>query len=147
MNTKILLPLCLAIFLVCPVSGQKDTLSDSEASSKIKKNFGLFEEGEPIEITLRFDMSTYLRKKPKEDYLKASMIFHFDNNDSLARNIKLRTRGEYRNTNCYFAPIELNFKKVDFGYSDLNKIGKIKLVAQCETSKEYEDYLLREYLT
>jgi len=146
-NTKILLSFCLAILLIYPVSGQDDTLSDTPAPVKFAKNFGLFEEGEPVEITLRFDMSTYLRTKPKEDYLKARMIFHFDKKDSLARNIKLRTRGEYRNTNCVFAPIELNFKKVDFGYKDLNKIDKIKLVAQCDTRKDYEDYLLREYLT
>ena len=101
MNTKILLSFCLAILLIYPVSGQDDTLSDTPAPVKFAKNFGLFEEGEPVEITLRFDMSTYLRTKPKEDYLKARMIFHFDKKDSLARNIKLRTRGEYRNTNCF----------------------------------------------
>jgi hypothetical protein len=45
-----------------------------------------------------------------------------------------------------FAPIELNFKKIDFGYSDLNKIGKLKLVPQCGPGKDKEDYVLREYL-
>jgi hypothetical protein len=129
------------------VCGQQDTISESQVPVKLIKNFGLFEESDPIEITLRFDMNTYLRTKPKEDYLKANMIFHLNENDSIVRNIKLRTRGEYRNINCYFAPIELNFKKVDFGYKDLNKIGKIKMVAQCDTRKDYEDYLLREYLT
>jgi hypothetical protein len=46
-----------------------------------------------------------------------------------------------------FAPIELNLKKANFGYSDLNKISKLKLVPQCSSGREKEDYVLREYLT
>jgi hypothetical protein len=45
-----------------------------------------------------------------------------------------------------FAPIELNFKKAKFGYSDLNKISKLKMVPQCSSGKDKEDYILREYL-
>jgi hypothetical protein len=45
-----------------------------------------------------------------------------------------------------FAPIELNFKKADFGYSDLNRISKLKLVPQCSSGMDKEDYVLREYL-
>jgi hypothetical protein len=45
-----------------------------------------------------------------------------------------------------YAPIELNFKKADFGYPDLNKISKLKLVPQCSSGKDKEDYVLREYL-
>ena len=45
-----------------------------------------------------------------------------------------------------FPPIELNIKKANFGYSDLNKISKLKLVPQCSSGKEKEDYVLREYL-
>ncbi len=147
MKIKIIFLICLIPLLVLPVSGQNDTVTESQASLSTLKNFGLFENDEPIEISLRFDMNTYLRTKPKEEYIKASMTFNFSGSDSINKNIRLRTRGEYRNMNCYFAPIELNFKKVDFGYADLNKIGKIKLVAQCDTRKEYEYYLLREYLT
>jgi len=147
MKIRIILPVCLAIFLLLPVSGQNDTLSESAIPVTTIKNFGLFEGDEPIEMTLRFDLNTYLRKKPKEDYLKANMTFNFSESDSLTADIKLRTRGEYRNINCYFAPIQLNFNKVDFGYDDLNEISKIKLVAQCETSRDYEYYLLKEYLT
>jgi hypothetical protein len=45
-----------------------------------------------------------------------------------------------------FAPIELNFKKASFGYSDLNRISKLKMVPQCSSGKDKEDYILREYL-
>lgn len=66
--------------------------------------------------------------------------------DSINTDIKLKTRGVFRNQFCMFPPIELNFKKADFGYSDLNKISKLKLVPQCSSGKDKEDYVLREYL-
>jgi hypothetical protein len=45
-----------------------------------------------------------------------------------------------------FAPIELNFKRTDFGYADLDSISKLKLVTQCGSGKINEEYLLKEYL-
>ena len=111
-----------------------------------KKSFRLFEDDKIIEITLSFDLSTYFRTKPKEDYLKANITFHISKTDSVSQDIRLRTRGVFRNRYCMFPPIELNFKKANFGYSDLNKISKLKLVPQCSSGKDKEDYVLREYL-
>lgn len=111
-----------------------------------EKSFRLFEEDDPIEITLRFDLATYFRTKPKEDYLKANITFHLSETDSITKDIRLRTRGIFRNQFCVFPPIVLNFKNVDFGYTDLNKISKLKMVPQCSSGKDKEDYILREYL-
>ncbi|HLP73743.1 MAG TPA: hypothetical protein VK155_12630 [Bacteroidales bacterium] len=142
MNRKLPPLTCFFILCTCILSSQQpDSLSGPEG-----KIFGLFTNDEPIEITLKFDMATYFRKKPKEDYLKAGMIFHTGKNDSISHEIKLRTRGEFRNRECTFAPIELNLKKVDFGYSDLDSIGKIKLVTQCNYGSDNSDNLLEEYL-
>lgn len=110
------------------------------------KSFRLFEEDNPIAISLRFDLSAYFRDKPQKEYLKANITFHLSKTDSINKNIRLKTRGVFRNQYCMFAPIELNFKKVDFGYSDLSSITKIKLVPQCGPGRDKEDYVLREYL-
>ena len=64
----------------------------------------------------------------------------------MTRDIRLRTRGIFRNVECYYAPLELNFKDADFGYSDLDSIGKIKMVAQCMPGSESEKNVLIEYL-
>jgi hypothetical protein len=147
MRRKILVHVCLLTFLVpkvfCQISepGAKASLPDPA-----NKSFGLFEKDDPLEITLRFDLTKYLRTKPNKEYLKANITFHLSDKDSINKDIRLRTRGEFRNTYCGFAPIELNLKKVDLGYSDLNKISKLKLVPQCNPGSNYEDYLIREYL-
>jgi hypothetical protein len=110
------------------------------------KSFRLFEDDSMIEITLRFNLTRYFRTKPQEDYMKANITFHLSETDSISRDIKLKTRGVFRNQYCSYPPIELNFKKADFGYSDLDKISKLKLATQCSSGKIKADYILREYL-
>ena len=110
------------------------------------KSFRLFEDDKIIEISLRFDLTTYFRTKPRDSYLNANLTIHSVQDDSISRDIKLKTRGIFRNKYCTFPPIELNIKKVNFGYSDLDKISKLKLVPQCSSGKDKEDYVLKEYL-
>lgn len=140
MNWKLLLLTFISALFSCILSSQQPE-STSKPDGKI---FGLFTNDQPVEMTLKFDMTTYFRKKPKEEYLKGEVIIHTGNNDSIAQGIRLRTRGEFRNRECVFAPIELNFKKAKFGYSDLDSISKIKLVTQCNFGNGSN--VLREYL-
>jgi hypothetical protein len=137
MKVKLMFLLSLIIFTSLISSGQK---ADTTLS------FRLFEDEKPINVTLRFDLSTYFRSKPQKDYLKANFTVHLNGSDSVSRDIRLKTRGVFRNQYCMFAPIELNIKKAHFGYSDLDRISKLKMVPQCSSGKDKEDYILREYL-
>jgi len=138
----------LAFILALPVSGQDDsTKTLSVLPDTSLKSFRLFEDQNPLEITLRLDLTTYLRTKPKKGYIKANLTFHLSKTDSVSKDIRFKTRGEFRNQYCSYAPIELNFKDANFGYSDLNRISKLKLVPLCKTGSINENYVLREYLT
>jgi hypothetical protein len=147
MKKKIFFQVSFVIFLIslfiCLSTG---TFAQTAIPDSSKKSFKLFEEDKLIEISLQFDLSTYFRTKPQKEYLKTNITIHISKTDSLYKEIRLKTRGIFRNKYCMFAPIELNFKKIDFGYSDLNKISKLKLVPQCGPGKDKEDYVLREYL-
>ncbi len=110
------------------------------------KSFRLFEDDKLVEISLQFDLPTYFRTKPRDTYLSANLTIHLSKTDSVSRDIKLKTRGVFRNKYCTYPPIELNFKRAKFGYSDLNKISKLKLAVQCNTGKDKEEYVMREYL-
>ena len=147
MKQKIFFQVSIFTFLVLLFNARNEKLLAQVAipDSSIK-NFRLFEEEKILEISLRFDLSTYFRTKPKEDYLKANITFHLSKTDSLSQDIKLRTRGIFRHGYCKYPPIELNFKKANFGYSDLNRISKLKLVPQCGSDKENGNYVMREYL-
>ena len=147
MIKKIFFQAFLVISLASPVFGQTDSARVQPAiPGTTQASYRLFEEETPIEITLRFDLTAYFRTKPKKNYLNANITFHNSKTDSISQNIRMRTRGVFRNQYCYYAPIELNFKKADFGYSDLNRISKLKLVPQCNVGSENENYVLREYL-
>jgi len=122
------------------------SLAQTAIPESSKKSFKLFEEDKLIQITLRFDLTAYFRTKPRKNYLPANLTFHLSKTDSINKDIRLRTRGVFRNEYCVYPPIELNFKKTNFGYTDLNRISKIKMVSPCRGNKENEDYVLREYL-
>lgn len=124
-----------------------NTVAQSPDVAASNSGFGLFEDEAPLEMTLQFDLSTYLRTKPKEEYMKGKITFHPGSADSMTRDIRLRTRGIFRNAECYYAPLELNFKNADFGFSDLDSIRKIKLVLPCKNDSESEKNILIEYLT
>ena len=134
--------LIIALFIDRNAVSQAQTAIPDTA----KKSFRLFEDEKIIEITLSLDLTTYFKLKPKDEYLKANLTIHLSKKDSISRDIGLKTRGIWRNQNCTFAPIELNIKKAGFGYADLDKISKLKLVPQCNFNKINEDYILREFL-
>lgn len=127
------------------VSGQNDTINEKFAVvDTLSKDFGLFTNDEIMELTMRFDITHYTKKKPKEEYLKALLTYHFNENDSVNKEIRLRSRGEFRNGYCTFPPVMVNFKKADFKKDDVRKIEKMKLVTHCMSGNE--DLLLKEYL-
>lgn len=142
----ILLSISISIFSVHQTRARVNQDSQDSIIFTGNKNYGLFENDDLIELSLRFDVTTYLRKKPADDFLKAEMVLNSGKPDSLVRQVRLKTRGEFRRKYCSMAPIELNFKKVDFGYADLDSIDKLKLVTQCSFGVNDENYLLKEYL-
>jgi hypothetical protein len=143
MKRKIFVQFLLGTFFLAQAAGQPGKVA---ASSSLENSIMLFEGDELLSISLRFDLTNYTRKKPTADYLKAVITFHLNEKDSINKNIRLLSRGVFRNENCYLPPMELNFKKADFAYTDSNKVSKIKLAVQCNPGANFENYLLREYL-
>ncbi len=125
------------------ISAQTDTTELYSVTDTIS-DFGLFTNEEILELSLRFDITKYQRKKPKDEYLDAVLTYHLSKTDSINKDVRLKSRGEFRNGYCSFPPIALNFKKTEFAKKDLDNIGKIKLVTHCESGNE--ENLFREYL-
>ena len=89
-----------------------------------------------MHLALRFDLKEYTRKKPKDEYLKAILTYYINEKDSVNKEVRLKSRGEFRNGYCSFPPIRLNFSKSDFQKPDIKKIDKIKLVTHCQSGNE-----------
>jgi hypothetical protein len=145
MKRIILFQIFLMSISVLSLSAQTDTLINPlEVADTLNQDFGLFKNDDVLNLSLRFDITSYKRKKPKEEYMKAVLTYHLSDKDSINKEIKLKSRGEMRNGYCDFPPIRLNFKKADFKKEDIRKITTMKLVTHCEYGNE--ENLLKEYL-
>ena len=123
---------CLIFFFAFSASAQIDTVSSPlEVVDTLQQDFGLFTNSDVLNLSLRFDITNYKRKKPKEEYMDAVLTYHINDSDSINKNIRLKSRGEMRNGYCDFPPIRLNFSKAGFQKADVSQINKIKLVTHC----------------
>lgn len=122
---------------------QRDSLEIYSVADTLE-DFGLFTRDDILEMSLRFDITHYVRKKSKEDYMDAILTYHISRDDSVNKMIRLKSRGEFRNGYCDFPPIVLNFKKTEFEIKDLQQLEKMKLVTHCQSGNESN--LFKEYL-
>jgi hypothetical protein len=135
----------LTVLLVLPAYGQNDSIDSPYAiADTLQKDFGLFTREDILELSLRFDLTQFTRKKLKDEYLNAILTYYISDKDSVNQEIRLKSRGEFRNEYCTFPPISLNFKEAELIRTDFDKIGKMKLVTHCKTGNEV--YLFKEYL-
>jgi hypothetical protein len=135
----------LSGFLVLPATAQNNSLDTLYAvADTLHEDFGLFDHDELLDISLRFDITYYKRKKPDKEYLDAILTYHTGEKDSINKSIKVRSRGLTRRTYCNFPPLLLNFRMKDSVKGEFNRIDKVKMVNQCKPG--HEEYLLKEYL-
>jgi hypothetical protein len=145
MQKSIYIQVILMALFFLPVCGQNDTINtDYAIEDTLTDNFGLFTHDEILDLSLRFDITHYTRKKPKDEYLKAILTYHINDKDSINKEIRLKSRGEFRNGYCDFPPLAVNFKKVEFKKEDLSRIEKMKVVTHCISGNEKN--LIKEYL-
>ena len=129
------------------LNGKAPSLAvESTAPGDEKDDFGLFSENTILDVRLAFDIGTFMRDKPEDEYLDAEITVYEGNNDSIFENIKVSARGNFRRRTCDFPPVMLYMEGISSGYPDIDKLDKVKLVSHCSSSEEYQNYVLREYL-
>ncbi|MCK4880105.1 MAG: hypothetical protein KAS82_05565 [Bacteroidales bacterium] len=106
----------------------------------------LFDETDPMHITLTLDLKRYQREKYKGEYMPVHFLYHFNDSLHLEKEMRLKARGKFRRAHCTLAPFWLNIRKVDEENEHLRNASKIKVVTHCKGTKAYEEYVLKEYL-
>ncbi|WP_347839238.1 hypothetical protein [uncultured Draconibacterium sp.] len=140
--------LCLIFFLCINYSfaQQQPDTSVFEPVTETLSNHHFFENHDPLKISLKYDISAFIRHKSKGEYLPAELKIYTSQQDSIHKNIRLKARGNFRRGHCFFPPIYLNFKTDPIKKTELEGIRKVKMVTHCSTSKVYQSYVMREYL-
>lgn len=131
--------------LLYTLCAQEDTSRVLSPVSDTIPVLNIFEDAEPLSVTLKYDITSFIRHKSKSEYIDAEMTV-----SSKAfvhtKDVRLKSRGNFRKNLCFFPPIYLNFKSDPIEGSELKGIRKIKLVTHCQTSSANTNYILREYL-
>jgi hypothetical protein len=84
MKKKIFFHICLTFIFVLSASAQIDTVSNPlEVVDTLQQDFGLFTNTEVLNLSLRFDITNYRRKKPKEEYMDGLLTYHINDKDSI----------------------------------------------------------------
>ena len=147
MIKSICYPLFLLVFSVLPAFSQIDTNEVKiPETGRLTRSIALFNTDELLNVSIRFDLTTYLKKNLKDNSLPGVMTFHLSDTDTINKKISIKTRGIFRLENCKFAPMQINFKKAVYAYADSGKVSKVKLVTHCDMSSLNDEYVLREYL-
>jgi hypothetical protein len=60
--------------------------------------------------------------------------------------VRIKARGIFRRDNCTVPPFWLNIRFSEIEAESLRGITKLKMVIRCKSARQYEDYVLREYL-
>lgn len=142
--TASLLMMLIYLFNSHPVLAQDDTLPDTLTLNQDDVE-GLFDREEALDVSIKFDITEYMRKKPDE-YMDAVITFYNDADDSVSYDIRLKARGERRREVCAFPPIRLNFKNTNTIYDDIDSMTNIKMVTHCNLPSTYDEYVSKEYL-
>ena len=106
----------------------------------------LFEEEDPMVITLKFDITGYQRNRREDAYLPAELIYHLNDTLDIHKNIRLKPRGNFRRNFCSMPPFWLNIRKADLQNIHLQDVKRMKVVTHCNGGKAAGDYVLKEYL-
>jgi hypothetical protein len=122
------------------------SISSSKYQDSINVFADFFDGEKPLEITLEFDLKTLQRDRLKEEYVYAKLSY-IENQDTLfAYPVRIKTRGVFRKSFCNIPPFWLNINNSGIQSEDLGKTKKMKVVTHCMKLKNYQDYVLKEYL-
>jgi hypothetical protein len=142
--------LLISILSSCLVQGyilaQEDEF-EHFYSDTLSTQVDLFSVEDPMDITLMFDIKSYQRQKFKGEYMPVQLIYHVNDTLDIHKKVRVKARGEFRRKYCVLPPFWLNIKKAKVGNKYLEGTNKIKIVTRCINSKQYGQYLIKEYLT
>ena len=139
--------LIIGILLSSPLSlFSQDEQTNILYVDTIDTSADIFDDTEPMRITLTFDIKRYQREKYKGEYMPVHFLYQFNDSIYLEKDMRLKARGNYRRSYCSLAPFWLNFRKADLENKVLEDSKRMKVVTNCRNSEAYDEYVLREYL-
>ena len=109
---------------------------------------GLFEEEEPLELTLVMDLKKVVKDIGDDRIYHPAVLVYNTGPAGDTFNIKIKTRGFMRRNSktCSFPPLRMNFKKKAVAGTIFEGQNKLKYVTHCRPVMDNLNNLFKEYL-
>jgi hypothetical protein len=133
----------LALFSASVRSLGGQAIPDSGARAHLR----LFDATEPLTITLAADFGAVQKQRGNDKHeLPGKLSYVTPSGDSVALDVKLRTRGHFRLKLCQYPPLKVTFDREQTAHTLFAHQNSLKLTVQCRGSRSFANYVLEEYL-
>ncbi len=145
--------LILILFFISPwasLMAQKEgddySCDDYSCEDTLEIYEDMFGIEEPLHLILKFDIKNFRKTRSKEEYHPAEMTCVLNDSLRVINPVRVKARGIYRRDHCSMPPFWLNIRYSGIENEELEGIRRMKVVTRCKGSKQFSDYVLREFL-
>ena len=114
------------------------------AQKPIKSDL-LYKDQTPLSIKLNYSNKEVNAKTDDSAYIKTNMEFLHEEKWSSIE-VRIRARGNFRRSECYFPPIKMKIKKDQYKETLFDGNKSMKLVLPCKLEPENNDNILQEFI-
>ena len=114
------------------------------AQKPIKSDL-LYKDQTPLSIKLNYSNKEVNAKTDDSAYIKTNMEFLHEEKWSSIE-LRIRARGNFRRSECYFPPIKMKIKKDQYKETLFDGNKSMKLVLPCKLKPENNDNILQEFI-
>lgn len=118
------------------------------AQSAVAAPTKLFRDDTVLKAVITAPISqTYSQRKQEVRLYQPGQWTYVEETGATQRlSVKIRTRGVFRRKNCFYPPLQLNFKQSEVKGTLFAGQDKLKLVGPCKRGDNYQQQLVLEYL-
>jgi hypothetical protein len=106
----------------------------------------LFQTDDPLPIKMAFSIKDLRKNTNDSTYMDSFLMIESSPGKWDSIPLEMRTRGNFRLTNCYYPPIRIKFKNKKINGTVFEKNKSLKLVLPCQKGKGADSYIGKEYL-
>lgn len=106
----------------------------------------LFADPTPLSLSLKASIKSLKQDTNDSTYLEGTLRFSPEEGTTDSIDLRVRARGNFRKTQCYFAPMTLKFRHSDIDGTLFEGNKELKLVLPCQIGSSSDDLVLKEYL-
>jgi len=97
-------------------------------------------------LTITTHIDTLFADWRLQNYHWGKAKLSFQSGEEIEEEVKVKIRGKYRSRYCENPPIKIKYSNKSLKKRNFKKLNEFKLVYPCQSTAEYQNYVLKEYL-